>query len=128
MCGSVDMIDGVVVVVVAVDGAVVVVMCSVVVVVVVVVVVGVVVVVVVAVSVFMGLNRHRKAGLFWIGQSKLFLSQTNIHPDSNETTNSGKTQAGCCRCCDCDHDQKRLVCRFNRLTLCVCDNAASVYM
>ena len=120
MCGSVDVIDGVVVVVVAVDGAVVVVVCDVVVVV-----VGVVVV---AVGVFMGLNRHRKAGLFWIGQSKLFLSQTNIHSDSNETTNSGKTQAGCCRRCDCDHDQKRLVCRFNRLTLCVCDNAAGVYM
>ena len=120
------MIDGVVVVVVAVDGAVVVVVCDVVVVVVV---VGVVVgVVVVAVSVFMGLNRHKKAGLFWIGQSKLFLSQTNEHTDKQKTTNSGKTQAGCCRRCDCDHDQKRLVCRFNRLTLCVCDNAAGVYM
>ena len=122
MCGSVDVIVGAVVVVVAIDGAVVVVMCSVVVVV-----VGGVVVVV-AVGVLMGLNRHKKAGLFWIGQSKLFENQTNIHSDSNETTNSGKTQAGCCRRCDCDHDRKRLDCRFDRLTLCVCDNAADVYM
>ena len=97
MCGSVDVIDGVVVVGVAIDGAVVV--------------DGVVVVAGVRCRCCCCRRRYRTAQTWkrrkniWVGQSKLFVSQTNKHSDNNKTTNSGKTQAGCGRRCDCDHDR-----------------------